>query len=79
MRELTSAETEHAAGGIAIMGGIAIGIGTSLAATYIYEKAGGAAGIDRMAKAAWNAILKGLEARASLCQKAPVGCMPVGF
>ena len=79
MRELTSAETEHAAGGIAISTSIALSVGGGLAAAYIYEKAGGAEGIERMAKAVWNAFLKGLETRASLCQKVPAGCMPVGF
>ena len=79
MRELTSAETEHAAGGLAVMGGIAIGIGTSLVATYLYEKAGGAEGIERMAKAAWGALVEGATARAQACQKVPAACMPVGF
>ena len=79
MRELTSAETEHAAGGLAVLAGIAIGIGTSLLATYLYEKAGGAEGIERMAKAVWDALVEGAIARAETCQKVPAACMPVGF
>ena len=79
MRELTSAETEHAAGGLGLMAGIGIGIGTSMAAAYIYEKIGGAAGIERMAKAVWDALVEGATLRAKLCQKVPAGCMSVGF
>ena len=74
MRELTSAETEHAAGGIAVMGTIAIGIGTSLAGAYAYEKLGGAEGIERIVKAAWNATIKALKANSTLCQVSSDAC-----
>lgn len=79
MRELTSAETEHAAGGLGVTAGIFIGIGTSMAATYIYEKAGGAAGIERMARAVWDALVEGATVRAKLCQRNPIACSPAGF
>lgn len=79
MRELTSAETEHAAGGLAVTATIAISVGGGLAAAYIYEKAGGAAGIERMASAVWDALVEGATIRAKLCQKAPAACMSVGF
>lgn len=79
MRELTSAETEHAAGGIAFMTGVALGIGTSMAGAYVYEKLGGAEGIEKLVKAAWDALVEGATRRAELCQRVPAGCMPVGF
>ena len=79
MRELTNAETEHAAGGVGLMTGIAIGIGTSMVGTYLYEKAGGAEGIERMAKAVWDALVEGAKARAAACQKVPAACVPAGF
>ncbi len=79
MRELTSAETEHAAGGLGVMAGIAIGIGTSMAASYIYEKIDGAAGIERMARAVWDALVEGSTLRAKLCQRTPAACMPGAF
>ena len=79
MRELTSAETEHAAGGVGFTTGIAIGIGTSLVGTYLYEKAGGAAGIEKMARAVWDALVEGAIARAETCQKVPGACVPAGF
>ena len=79
MRELTSAETEHAAGGLAVSATIAISVGSGLAAAYIYEKAGGAAGIERMARAVWDALVEGATVRAKLCQRNPIACTPVGF
>lgn len=51
MRELTRAETEHAAGGLAVSATIAISVGSGLAVAYIYEKLGGAEGIEEKLKA----------------------------
>ena len=79
MRELTSTETDHAAGGIAISTTIAIGIGTSIGGAYVYEKLGGAEGIDRIVKTAWNAAVRALTARATLCQVVPDACTPEGI
>ncbi|MCY3818500.1 MAG: hypothetical protein OXH52_03915 [Gammaproteobacteria bacterium] len=79
MRELTSAETEHAAGGLAVTGAIALSVGGGLAAAYLYEKIDGAAGIERMARAVWDALVEGATVRAKLCQRNPIACTPVGF
>ena len=50
MRELTVNETDATAGGLAISGAIAISMGTTLAGAYVYEKLGGAEGIDKIVK-----------------------------
>ena len=80
MRELTSAETEHAAGGVAFLLAfvkpLAAGVGFGVGANYAYDKLGGAEGIDKMASAVWDAVVKGATARATTCQKAPLACTP---
>lgn len=71
MRELTIAETEHAAGGLGVMASIAIG----LTVAYAYEKAGGAKGIEKKVKTAWKYIVKGAADRAAACSAVPTpGC-----
>ena len=50
MRELTVNETDATAGGIAVTGTIAISLGTTLVGAYVYEKLGGAKGIEKIAK-----------------------------
>lgn len=75
MRELTSTETEHAAGGIAVSGAIGLGIGTSLVGAYIYEKLGGAKGIEEKVKAAFNGLVESAKDQTGTCQKAPAACL----
>lgn len=58
MRELTIAETEHAAGGLAVSATIAVSVGAGIAAAYIYEKLGGAKGIEEKLKAAANLLVQ---------------------
>ena len=74
MRELTIAETEHAAGGIGPVAAIFYGV----VAAYAYEKAGGAKGIEKKAKAAVNFVIEGVMRHAEVCNKAPAACMPTG-
>ena len=54
MRELTATEANATAGGIAVTGAIAISLATTFVGAYLYEKSGGADGID-------NAISKVVE------------------
>ena len=75
MRELTSAEIEHASGGVAISTSIAIGIATSIVGSYIVQKLGGAEGIDRKIKAAVSGLVESAKGQSATCQKAPAACM----
>ena len=77
MRELTMTETEAAAGGVLVA--MLVGFASGLAAAYVYEKIGGAEGIERAAKAVVKAIADAGETRAKLCQEHPAACVPVGF
>lgn len=78
MRELTISEAEEVAGGLGVLASIAIGVAASLAASYAYEKVGGAKGIEKKVKAALNALAEGAKARSEICQQSPSACMPVG-
>lgn len=70
MRELTIAETKHAAGGLGFFGSIAVG----LTVAYAYEKAGGAKGIEKKVKAAINYLGQHLADRMEACQKTAAAC-----
>jgi len=69
MRELTSTETEHAAGGV----GPAATLGLGLVVAYVYEKAGGAKGIEEKVKAAITALAE--SDQSSTCKKSPAACL----
>jgi len=74
MRELTIAEADEVAGGLGILASIAVGVG----AAYVYEKLGGAKGIEKKVKAALNALAEGGKVRSEICRKSPAACMPLG-
>ena len=74
MRELTMTEAGHVAGGLGILGSIAVGVG----AAYVYEKLGGAKGIEKLVKAALEALAEGGRIRSKICQETPSACMPMG-
>lgn len=75
MRELTMVETEQAGGGVlGVLGAFAVGFGGSLAASYAYEKVGGAAGIEKALSAAWDAYVDGVAAQLAICQETGLGC-----
>ncbi|MDE0224373.1 MAG: hypothetical protein OXP28_04470 [Gammaproteobacteria bacterium] len=66
-------ETEQAAGGLAFLApfiAFVSGFVGSMAASYAYEKAGGAEGIDKAVSDAWD----GFEARQQACQKSRLSC-----
>lgn len=69
MRELTIAETEHAAGGL----GPAATIGLGLVVAYVYEKLGGAKGIEEKVKTAIETLAE--SGQASTCKKSPAACL----
>ena len=75
MRELTMTETETAAGGV--LGAIAVGFVGGLAASYVYEKIGGAAGIEKAAKAIANAVVEVAKEQANTCKSHAISCLPV--
>ena len=75
MRELTTVEIEEAGGGVlGILGAFAIGFGGSLAASYAYEKFGGAEGIENALSDVWDAFVDGVVAQQQLCQETGLGC-----
>ena len=74
MRELTSTETEYAAGG-GVVTAFALGVAGSLAAAYAYEKMGGAEGIEKAIKSAWKALTDGAKDRAKQCGTSPAACL----
>ncbi len=77
MRELTTVEIEQAGGGvIGVLGALAIGFFGSLAASYAFEKLGGAAGIEKAASDVWDALVDGAAARQQICQETPLACVP---
>lgn len=78
MRELTMTEAEDVAGGMATVTAFALGVAASLAGAYIYEKLGGAEGVEKLAKAAVKALAEGAKARSEVCRRAPAACVPVG-
>ena len=75
MRELTMTETETAAGGAIPV--ILAGIGISVASAYVYEKIGGAEGIEKAAKAVANAVVEVAKGQANTCKSHAISCLPV--
>lgn len=70
MRELTISETELTAGGLGVMGSIAVGV----AAAYVYDKLGGVKGIEKKAKAVIEYFGQHLANRMEACQESPAAC-----
>ena len=78
MRELTITEAEDVAGGLGVVATIALGVAASLTAAYIYEKSGGAKGIEQKVRAVLNQLAEGAKIRSEICRESPAACMPVG-
>ena len=75
MRELTLVETEQASGGILpLIGAFIAGFFGSLSAAYAYEKAGGAAGIEKIASDIADAYIDSVAAQIEACAESGFAC-----
>ena len=68
-------ETDQAGGGILpVLGGFVGGAIGSFIASYAYEKAGGAAGIEKALTDAWNAYVAAVATRQQICRETGLAC-----